>query len=68
MMSIGERVWALRAAKGWSQRYLAAMAGVGPPCIMRLEDGRTKYPMAESLQAIANALEVTVEELMQGEE
>lgn len=52
-----------RAAKGWTQQQLADAAQMDQGAIARLERGRTKKPLARTIQALADALEVTVDDL-----
>ncbi|TCC38688.1 BTAD domain-containing putative transcriptional regulator [Kribbella speibonae] len=47
-----------RQRTGLTQRQLADRAGVSPSVIRDLEQGRTRYPKRESVQAIATALEL----------
>jgi len=48
-----------RQRTGMTQRQLADRAGVSPSVIRDLEQGRTRSPKRESVQAIATALELT---------
>ena len=59
---IGLRIRELRIKAGMSQSALGEMSGVGQDQISRYEAGRR--PMPESLFAIADALQVTVDELL----
>lgn len=63
--SLGERIVALRKAKGWSQSELAAHVGVSYAQIGRYET-KGAQPPAEALKKIADALETTVDFLVNG--
>lgn len=54
---------AFRTAKGWSIRKLVQKAGVDYSSYWRLEKGQAHNPRIETIQKVARALEVTVEEL-----
>jgi transcriptional regulator with XRE-family HTH domain len=51
----------MRTDKGWSQEHLAAVAGVTPRTVQRVEAGQRVSP--ETRMAIAAALEVSAESL-----
>ena len=53
-----------RVKRGLSQNQLAKMAGVPQSVICDIESGKTKAPRIDTLQAIAAALGVTVDELI----
>lgn len=53
-----------RVKRGLSQNQLAKMAGVPQSVICDIESGKTKAPRIDTLQAIASALGVTVDELI----
>lgn len=55
-----------RKERGMSQAELARRAGVPQGVISYIECGRTKHPRIDTLQAIAAALQCTVDELLQG--
>ena len=55
-----------RKKRGMSQAELARKAGVPQGVISYIECGRTKHPRIDTLQAIAAALQCTVDELLQG--
>jgi len=63
---IGEQVRAWRGVRGLSQRALAERAGVGYVLVARLELGQTD-PRLSTLRRLAEALNVTVGELVDGE-
>lgn len=62
-MRIGERIAALREARGWTQTELASRAGVTASAINQIESGLTKRPSIETLFPIADALNVDAREL-----
>jgi len=59
---LGERIKALRCAKGWSQAHLAQVCDVDARTIRRIERGRNT-PSLETFQALASALDVAVSDL-----
>lgn len=62
---IGEQLKAWRAARGLSQRALAEKAGVGAVLVARLELAQTD-PRLTTLRRLAEALKLTVGELVDG--
>lgn len=58
-----QNVKKLRAGKGLSQQELAKKAGLSLRTVQRVENGETK-PTGETLKRIANALEISPEELL----
>jgi len=60
---IGTRVRRLRKARGLTQRALAELSGQEPSNISHIERAATKLSLP-TLVSIANALEVTVDELL----
>jgi transcriptional regulator with XRE-family HTH domain len=60
----GERVRQLRKGRGWRQLDLAEHAGISENYISDLELGR-KEVCLRTIHALAEALEVTVSEMMQ---
>ena len=63
--AIGEQVKGWREARGLRQRALADRAGVGQVLVARLELGQTD-PRLSTLRRLAEALNVTVGELVDG--
>lgn len=55
----------LRKEKGWSQTELARRAGVKQGVLSDIESGKTKNPRSDTLAAIALALDVPMEKLIQ---
>lgn len=64
--TIGERIAAIRTAKGLSQADLARAAGLTRSAISQVESGMTKSPSAENVFRIADALGVDARELTFG--
>lgn len=63
--AFAERVKALRAAKGWTQRELAERSGIGKRSIEEYERGRIPR---KTVPQLADALDVTAHFLLHGEE
>jgi transcriptional regulator with XRE-family HTH domain len=61
-LDVGELV-RLRTAKGWSKKKLATTAGVDYSSYWRIETGRAKNPRYETVQRLADALEVNTADL-----
>lgn len=59
----GARLRELRKARGLKQVVLAEMAGVRPHTLWRYEADQT-FPSGRALQRLAEALDVTMEELL----
>ena len=58
----GRRIRQLREARGWSQEHLASICGLSPRTVQRLEaEGNASL---ESRMAVASALEVAAEHLL----
>ncbi|MEG1680157.1 MAG: helix-turn-helix domain-containing protein [Stenotrophomonas sp.] len=58
----GKRIRQLREARGWSQEHLASICGLSSRTVQRLEaEGKAAF---ESRMAVAAALEVAVEDLL----
>lgn len=67
MMTFGERLRALRRAKGLTLRGIAARVKVGFTYLSRIETGRMTYgayPSAELIRRLAGALDADEEELL----
>lgn len=60
---IGQRIRNFRKQKGWTQAKLAEFANVEPSNISHIERAATKLSLPTLIQ-IANALEVTLDELV----
>lgn len=63
-MSIGETVRMLRLAKGMNQVELAKASGLSAPTISRIENGKIKQVKSEALKQLAEALGVSVDDLI----
>lgn len=65
-MTLGQRIQRLRREKGWTQRELEQRAGIENRNLTRYESDKVR-PRVESLTKIAEALEVSVDELTSNE-
>ncbi|MEE2751076.1 MAG: shikimate kinase [Myxococcota bacterium] len=65
LLTLGERVRAARNARGWSQRALAAAAGLSPRFLVGVESGEANVSLRK-LSGLAAALEVSLVELLAG--
>src|SRR5689334_19767135 len=61
--AVAMRIRFLRMERGWSQEQLAAESGLSRDAISRIERG-DRQPSLESLQRIADTLEVTLSSLV----
>lgn len=59
----GEIIRQFRKQKDWSQEELAEAAGVDPKTIIQIEGGK-RNPTLGTLQRIANALKVSLRDLI----
>ena len=66
-MELGERIAYLRKVKGLKQKDFAKTLGLPPAHLSRWERGHVT-PSSDALTKIAEALEVTVDELVSGQE
>ena len=64
---VGDRIKARRLALGWTQEQFAEKAGISKGFLSDLETG-TRNVSAEYLLKIAQALNVTLDFLMKGDE
>ena len=64
--TMSERIFEVRDERGWSQRRLAAESGISQTTIVHLETGQITEPRRPTLRRIARALDMTVEELLEG--
>jgi len=53
-----------RSKKGWSQEKLAREAGVSYQAVIKIERGYTKSPRLETIIKIAQALGVSLDDLI----
>jgi transcriptional regulator with XRE-family HTH domain len=63
-MDIGSNLKLLREAAGLTQKLLAEVVGVSQPAIAQIESGVTRNPTLDVVLALADALGVTVDDLM----
>jgi transcriptional regulator with XRE-family HTH domain len=63
-MNISENLKKLRKEKGLSQRKLAVKAKLYYAIICKIEQGRSKDPVASTLVKLADALCVSLDELV----
>ena len=61
---IGENIKRIRKEKGISQDRLSKRADLALNTIVNIELGESPNPTIETLQKIANALEVSIEKLL----
>jgi transcriptional regulator with XRE-family HTH domain len=60
---LAQNIKKLRKQRKWSQEELAKKAGVTYSTLIKLESGANKNPTIKTVQQIAAALEVTLDEL-----
>lgn len=66
-VDLGDRIFELRDARGWTQSELARRAGLHRNTISPLEAGSRKRPESPTLRKLARAFGMTVEEFLHGE-
>jgi transcriptional regulator with XRE-family HTH domain len=64
MTTLGDRVRELRKARGWSQQALGDRAGVTAQTVWLLETHQLKDVKLSTLSKIADALEVSITDLL----
>jgi len=64
MSSITKNLRKLRKSKGFSQEKLARLADVANNTIVKIEAGKNQNPTFDTLKKIAEALGVSIEELI----
>ena len=62
--TFGARLKKARAARGWTQEQLAAEAETSKGYISDLEKGKRPIPPGRTLERLASALQITVDELV----
>ena len=62
--NLSKNVKRLREAKGLSQGKLARLADVANNTLIKMETGENKNPTLETLKKVAQALDVSVDELI----
>lgn len=63
---IAQNIKKYRKKKGISQDKLSKLAGVTYNTVIKIESGATSNPRVETLRLIAKALNVTVDNLLNG--
>lgn len=63
MSNISKNIRKLREIKGLSQEKLARLADVANNTIVKIEAGKNQNPTLDTLNKIAKALEVTIDNL-----
>jgi transcriptional regulator with XRE-family HTH domain len=63
-MTLGEKLKALREARGWSQQELARRSGVRQALLSELELGKKEDTTGRNLRRLARALHVSVDYLV----
>jgi transcriptional regulator with XRE-family HTH domain len=63
-MAIGDTIREIREARELSQRQLAGKAGIGQAVLSRIESGETLNPRAETVRAIAEAVNVPLSAIL----
>ena len=61
---LSENLKKIREKKGLSKMKLAKLSGISRRNIMLIETGRRKNPSIETVKALSNALNVSIEELI----
>jgi transcriptional regulator with XRE-family HTH domain len=64
MLNITKNLRKLRETKGLSQEKLARLADVANNTLIKMETGENKNPTPKTLQKVAKAFEVNVDELI----
>jgi transcriptional regulator with XRE-family HTH domain len=65
--SVAQRLKHWREKKGLTQEALARKANVSYNTIIKLETGGIKDPRVSTITKLAQALEITIDELLSGE-
>jgi transcriptional regulator with XRE-family HTH domain len=64
MESFGERVLAIRTERGWTRRELARRSGLHEVHLSKVETGERKRLEADTIIALAQALQVSTDYLL----
>jgi len=64
VISLAQRVRDFRYSKGWGPDELASRAEISRTALYQIESGKTGLPRAGTLRRIAEALEVSMDELL----
>lgn len=62
-MTLAEKLYELRSARGLTQQQLATRAGLTVSTVAKIEYGGMKNPAWSTMRALARALAVSLEEL-----
>jgi len=62
--NLSKNIKRLREAKGLSQEKLARLADVANNTLIKMETGENKNPTLETFKKVAQALEVSVDDLI----
>ncbi len=68
MAATKDKVRRLRRGKAWTQKELAASAGIGQSTVAQIESGVRPNPHPKTLGKLAEALDVTPGELLPDED
>ena len=60
---LSKKLKELRKEKGWSQQKLAEKAGLSFNAVTKIEQGLAKHPTLKTLVKIADAFNITLDEL-----
>lgn len=66
LRALGSRIVELRSSRGWKQVELGRRAGIEPPRLSRLENGRSTPTLAE-LARLREALEAGLDQIVFGD-
>jgi len=64
--NLAKNIKKLREAKGLSQEKLARLADVANNTLIKMESGENQNPTLDTLKKVAKALEVSVDDLING--
>jgi XRE family transcriptional regulator, master regulator for biofilm formation len=64
LVRLGQTIRALRLGKGWSLSELTEKSGISKAYISDLENGNAGKPNIQYVYAVANSLDVTLDELL----
>ena len=64
--NLDKNIKRLREARGLSQEKLARLADVANNTLIKMESGENKNPTLETLRKVAKALDVSVDDLING--